>query len=66
MKKEILSTKYKDIALDDKSDEYIVARFDVMVDNAKAANESHDAVVDGFKPGATDHKGFKEIKDKEL
>ena len=66
MKKEILASKYKDIALDDKSPEYIVARFDVMVENADKAFKSHDTVVDGFQPNATEHKDFDDLKEKEI
>ena len=66
MKKEILTSKYKDIKLDDKTPDYIIARYDVMVDGADKAQKSHKEIVDGFVPSGADQKRFDEMKDKEL
>jgi hypothetical protein len=49
MKKEVLASKYPDLTLDGKSNEYIDARFDVMVEGRKAAKESQKQIADGAR-----------------
>lgn len=49
MKKEVLASKYPSLVLDGKSKDYINARFDVMVEGRKAADESQKQIADNAK-----------------
>ena len=63
MKKEVLASKYPTLTLDGKSKEYIDARFDVMVEGRKSAEESQKKIADEAK----ENKGSlsEQLKDKE-